>query len=346
MKPSGITAAIGVLVMSLFGITILLGGGSSDADEPSPLCATTGPLSGLTSEQAANARTVVAVVQQVVAPVDASSFAPAAVVALITAYQESKLRDLANPAVPGSADQPGASGSGTDDDSVGLFQQRNSWGTAAERMDPDWATTAFVDRLLKLPGWRSLPPGSAAQAIQVSARPDAYAQWQGDAQSWLTQIEGPSASSTADCGGSGISAAGATALPAGFALPAGTTAAALQAVTFALAQLGKPYVWDAAGPASFDCSGLTMKAWAAGGVELPHLASAQAQLGTPVAAANLLSAGDLIFIPGSDGTLRDPGHVGMYVGNGLIVEAPDSGDVVKLVPLSSFHPVAAMRHYG
>jgi cell wall-associated NlpC family hydrolase len=117
-------------------------------------------------------------------------------------------------------------------------------------------------------------------------------------------------------------------------------------VTFALAQLGKPYVFGAAGPEAYDCSGLTMQAWAAAGVVLPHYTITQAELGTPVADPSLLRPGDLVFIPGSDGTMRAPGHVGMYVGRGLIIEAPQTGDVVKLVPLSSFEPIAAMRHYG
>lgn len=119
-----------------------------------------------------------------------------------------------------------------------------------------------------------------------------------------------------------------------------------RAVHRVLAQLGKPYVYGTAGPGTYDCSGLTMAAWADSGIQLPHNAAAQAQLGTPVAAPFLLRAGDLVFIPGSDGTMQAPGHVGMYIGTGLVIEAPQTGDLVKLVPLSSFGPVAAMRHYG
>lgn len=337
----GFAAAIFV---PLIGITVLFSGGQAGSTAAAfALCATSGPMAGLDDEQAGNARLIIAVVQNVVAQSDPDSAESAAVIALMAAYQESKLRDLANLHVSGSSRQPGASGSGTDHDSVGLFQQRASWGTVAQRMDPVWATTAFVTHLLAVPGSRSMPPGDAAQAVQGSASPDAYAQWQHAAQAWVTQIErGPGTA----CGGSGLTVSGSASLPPDFTLPLGTSPAAIVAVTFALAQLGKPYVFGAAGPTAYDCSGLTMTAWAAAGVLLPHYTVAQAELGTPVADVSLLRPGDLVFIPGSDGTMQAPGHVGMYIGGGLIIEAPQTGDVVKLVPLASFTPIAAMRRYG
>lgn len=350
MNFTAVATATGTLIIApVLGLVVLVGGGSATAASPAPLCASSGPVAGLDPEQAANARTIAAVTEQVIAPHDPSAVGPATVIALMTAYQESSLRNLANPNVPGSDQQPAASGSGSNLDSVGLFQQRDSWGSVVQRMDPAWATRAFLTRLLAVPGWGSLPFAAAAQAVQGSAFPDAYAQWQTDAQSWLSAIDAPSTvadTSEDGCGGSGLPAAGSTNLPAGFVLPPDTTTAAAQAITFALAQLGKPYVFDAAGPASFDCSGLTMAAWAAGGITLPHNAAAQAQLGTAVAAPSLLRPGDLVFIPGSDGTMAAPGHVGMFLGDGLIIEAPQTGELVKLVGLDTFTPVAAMRHYG
>jgi cell wall-associated NlpC family hydrolase len=103
-------------------------------------------------------------------------------------------------------------------------------------------------------------------------------------------------------------------------------AAAQAAVNTALAQQGKPYVWGGAGPNSFDCSGLTQYAYAAAGVSLPHSSSMQATVGIPVSRAQLLP-GDLIFF------YSPIGHVGMYIGNGLMVHAPTTGDVVKVVPV-------------
>jgi peptidoglycan DL-endopeptidase CwlO len=334
---AGLTAAA---ALPLIGLPVLFGGAPHlTVAAAMDVCATSGPVTGLDAEQAGNARVIVAVTRQVAASAP-SAVGPASVIALMAAYQESSLRDLANPNVLGSAAQPGAIGSGTNLDSVGLFQQRASWGTVAQRMDPAWSTTAFLDHLLAVPGWRSMPPGAAAQAVQRSAFPDVYAQWQPDAQSWLAQIDdGPGRA----CGGSGLAERGTTLLPPDLILPSRTSPAATIAVTFALAQLGKPYVFGAAGPDAYDCSGLTMAAWAAAGVQLPHYTVAQADLGTPVAAPSLLQPGDLVFIPGSDGTMQAPGHVGMYIGNDQIIEAPDTGDVVKLVSLASFGPVASMR---
>ena len=92
----------------------------------------------------------------------------------------------------------------------------------------------------------------------------------------------------------------------------------------------------ATGPDAYDCSGLTMVAWAAAGVQLPHYTVAQYQLGQPVAAISLLAPGDLIFIPGSDGSLDPPNpqHVGMYLGAGYMIDAPDTGEYVKIQKVS------------
>ncbi len=103
--------------------------------------------------------------------------------------------------------------------------------------------------------------------------------------------------------------------------------AAQRAVNFALAQLGKPYVFGAAGPGAYDCSGLTMAAWGAAGVSLPHLAASQYSYGTHVAASQL-QPGDLVFM------YSPIGHVSLYIGRGMLVSAPQPGENVKLVPLA------------
>src|SRR5205085_4376496 len=89
------------------------------------------------------------------------------------------------------------------------------------------------------------------------------------------------------------------------------------------AQVGKPYVWGAAGPGSFDCSGLTQYAYKAAGVSLPHSSSMQSGMGTPVA-RSALQPGDLVFF------YSPVSHVGMYIGNGQMVHASTAGDVVKI----------------
>lgn len=113
----------------------------------------------------------------------------------------------------------------------------------------------------------------------------------------------------------------------------GGSSTAQGAVNAALSRLGMPYVWAAAGPTSFDCSGLTMWAYGQVGVSLPHSSGAQAGAGTtvPVSAA---APGDILWMPG---------HVGMYIGNGQVVHAPTSGDVVKVVSVGSMGWQKAVR---
>jgi len=107
-------------------------------------------------------------------------------------------------------------------------------------------------------------------------------------------------------------------------------------VSWAEEQLGKPYQWGAAGPGSFDCSGLTMAALAQAGISVTHNANAQWQQteAHPVA-ENQLAPGDLVFYAGSDGSLTAPGHVGIYVGNGEIIDAPYGGANVRFDPLTT-----------
>jgi peptidoglycan DL-endopeptidase CwlO len=104
--------------------------------------------------------------------------------------------------------------------------------------------------------------------------------------------------------------------------------AAQIAVDTAMAQRGKPYVWAASGPGSFDCSGLTAFAYKAAGVSLPHSSAMQSRMGQPVSREDL-QPGDLVFF------YSPVSHVGIYIGNGQMVHAPTSGDVVKVAPLMS-----------
>jgi peptidoglycan DL-endopeptidase CwlO len=115
-----------------------------------------------------------------------------------------------------------------------------------------------------------------------------------------------------------------------FAEHAGSKAA-LIAVKFAEQQMGKPYSWGAAGPGSYDCSGLTMRAWGAAGVSLPHSAADQYNYGHHVpATVAALEPGDLIFF------YHPIGHVTIYVGQGMMVSAPETGEDVTMVSMSAF----------
>jgi cell wall-associated NlpC family hydrolase len=105
-----------------------------------------------------------------------------------------------------------------------------------------------------------------------------------------------------------------------------------QAVSIALRHIGVPYVWGGASPDGFDCSGLAMYVYGLLGIKLPHYSGHQIKVGYPVA-FNQLQAGDLLFFnPGANG---DPGHEGIYIGRGLYVQAPQSGDHVKVSVLNA-----------
>ena len=105
--------------------------------------------------------------------------------------------------------------------------------------------------------------------------------------------------------------------------------AAQQAVAFAFAQLGCPYVWGGTGPCpdGFDCSGLVMEAWLSAGVTIPRTSEAQWAL-LPHIPMSALQPGDLVIFEGG-------GHVGMYVGGGMLIDAPQPGLSVEEIPLST-----------
>jgi hypothetical protein len=127
------------------------------------------PVAGLNQTQMNNAAVIVRVAQELDLP------RRAMLVAMMTGMQESSLRNLANPTVPGSLDRPNE-GDGSNFDSLGIFQQRPSqgWGTVAQLMTPRYAAKAFYQKLLTVDDWESKTLGAAAQAVQRSALPDAY----------------------------------------------------------------------------------------------------------------------------------------------------------------------------
>ena len=99
-------------------------------------------------------------------------------------------------------------------------------------------------------------------------------------------------------------------------------------ISYACAQLGDPYRWGASGPSRFDCSGLVLAAWGQAGVSLPHNAASQASAGRPVGRSDL-RPGDVVFF------YRPIGHDGIYIGNGLMIHAPRTGDSVKIAPVGA-----------
>lgn len=318
-----IAGTLGIALICISGLIGLAGTAAACAPgiDPSAIPAATPPpavADGYDAEQLTNAAIIVAVGAGRGVPVRGQ------IIAVATAIQESSLRNL---------DHLGPS---NDHDSLGLFQQRPSqgWGTPDQLTDPTYAAGAFYARLLTVAGWEQLPLTQAAQAVQRSATPDAYARWEADA----TALVAVTASAYGGCtGGDGMIDAGEP-LPADFTMPVDTPTAVAVAIWWALQQLGSTYTFggdctDPHGPDpahQCDCSSLVQQAYRAGGVTLPRTTDDQQHVGTPVASVAGVRPGDLLFIPGSDGTLEDPGHVGLYIGQGLLVQAPHTGDVVKL----------------
>jgi cell wall-associated NlpC family hydrolase len=134
----------------------------------------------------------------------------------------------------------------------------------------------------------------------------------------------------------GAARSGASASSPGASTAAPASGRAAAAVRYAMAQVGDAYVWGAAGPSAFDCSGLTMAAWAQAGVSLPHSSSAQMSSGTPVSQSEL-QPGDLVFY------YSPVSHVGMYIGNGQIVNAENPSVGVKITGVNSMPYAGAVR---
>ncbi|MFJ9961204.1 C40 family peptidase [Streptomyces avermitilis] len=274
------------------------------------------------------------------------------IVALATALQESGLRNLTY----------------GDRDSLGLFQQRPSqgWGTANEILDPVHSSTMFYEALEKVSGWQSLSVTQAAQAVQKSGFPEAYAKWEPLATALQQAIEpllsksggaspSPLPSGSAGTGSAPTSTAGGCtsggdgtdfgtippgAVPAGYKIPADAPPKVQTAIRWALGQLDTPYQWggsctDSHGPDPMgrcDCSSLMQQSYKAAGVTLTRTTYTQVKVGKSVS-ADALQPGDLVF---TEGTAAVPEHVGMFIGQGLIIHAPHTGDVVRIATLASW----------
>jgi peptidoglycan DL-endopeptidase CwlO len=233
------------------------------------------------------------------------------VVALATAMQESGM---------GVAGMDVA----VDHDSLGLFQQRPSqgWGTPDQVRDPVHATQTFLAHLLAIPGWQDMPVTQAAQTVQRSAFPGAYAKWEPLAASLVGDLAGVTSAIT-PCA-EGPTAGVATALPPGVAKTA---------IDFAVGESGKPYVWGATGPSSFDCSGLVLRAFGSAGVVLPRVARDQYGAGAHVPVAQA-QPGDLLFWAYDSSDPDTIHHVALYLGDGKIMEAQQTGVPLGVRPVS------------
>jgi peptidoglycan DL-endopeptidase CwlO len=104
-----------------------------------------------------------------------------------------------------------------------------------------------------------------------------------------------------------------------------------QVIAYARAQIGKPYQFGATGPDAFDCSGLTMMAYRAAGITIPRTSQQQWAFGKRIPASQA-RPGDLVFFAGADGTMTSPGHVGVVISNGYMIDSPASGMDIQIQP--------------
>ncbi|WP_436494098.1 C40 family peptidase [Actinokineospora sp. HUAS TT18] len=209
-----------------------------------------------------------------------------------------------------------------DRDSLGIFQMRPSmgWGSPAEVTNPTYAVNKFYDVLLKVPGWENQRPGESAQDVERSAFPDRYHRWEAMASHLIGEL-----GQVVDATGCGQGM--------GPLLP--PSAAAGSAIQFALGQQGKPYVWGALTNQqnSYDCSSLMLQAYRNAGITLPRTSREQYRAGAllPVEQAK---PGDLLFWAYDERDPRTIHHVAMYLGDGKIVEAQQSGVPVHIRSVS------------
>ncbi|WP_414944854.1 C40 family peptidase [Amycolatopsis sp. cmx-11-32] len=287
-----------ITVLAVGGVASVFSGSGQGTCAPEGASATS--AAGYGPEQMGHAATIVAVGKQMQVPEYGW------VIAVAAAMQESKLRNLDY----------------GDRDSLGLFQQRPSqgWGTPDQIRTPTYAATQFYQHLLRVPKWQQMSVAEAAQTVQRSGFPDRYA----DHELGARQIVGALAGvSCADTAGTGTGDCNNIQAP---------TAAALTAINYACGQRGLPYVWGGDGPgngdAGFDCSGLTKAAYHAAGISLPRTAHTQFLDGPRIPAGQPLLPGDLVFY----GNTSKIHHVGLYLGDGKMINAPTFGRPVQIAP--------------
>lgn len=271
----------------------------------------------------------------------------AAIICFMVIAVESSWQMYANSGNPESLTFP-HDAVGSDHDSVGLYQQRDSWGSTAQRMNPRASTHLFLNRVAGH-DWRNMPRGDVCWQIQ-QPRSDLRGKYAMHEAASIEQVRGirTAKGSTTDTPDVVQTAAprvtqtvtnavnvgnprGANALPAtpvddkvqtpgqrGGSRPNDLGVV----VKFALDQVGKPYGWGDTGPDSFDCSGLTMAAYRMIGMDITRTTYTQIDQGQTITQAQAVP-GDLIHPPGNE-------HVVMWLGGGKFVHAPTPGQNITV----------------
>jgi hypothetical protein len=302
------SASVKIFLVSVLGCVLLgplaLVGFVAMAQGASPGCApasagSVDPVGDWSRAQVANAATIVTVGTRLRIPVRGW------VIAVATAMQESRLTNL------------GDLGADNDHDSLGLFQQRPSqgWGTAQQIMDPVYASTKFYQALKRINGWQVMPLTKAAQAVQKSAYPNAYAKWEDDANTLVRSISGDSQATAVDLEQCADICPTVTATPgnagASCVEPSAIFARARAWLT-AWAGGPVPYLSSNAPGDLFrgyrrDCSGYVSMVLGLAG---PGLNTIQLAQRSTVIAKTELKSGDLMIKPATGGN----GHVVLFAG--------------------------------
>ena len=363
--------AVALALAFVLLIVVILGGGAAlqQAQASCGLTTIGGGTVPIEAGQTAHVRTIIGVAKGRGVPQKGW------IVALAVALQESGLRNLSNPTYPESLAMT-SEGSGSDHDSLGLFQQRpqSGWGSVQQLMTPVYEATAFFGGpdvppgnpgLLDVPDWEALPVTVAGQRVQRSAYPDAYGKWEGQAAQLVAAnadaplipaqraAPGPAAPSPAAEGAGGFTGADGLCGLGGVALPTGATGTAAEVLTQAQRWVGTPYSWgggtldgpsrgfaQGASTVGFDCSSFTRYAFHHGaGVTLPRVSAQQyaATAGRTVVTGDP----DLARLQPGDllfwgGSAGSIHHVAIYVGGDRILHVPRTGDVVRYGSIGEF----------
>ena len=301
--------------------------------QPGVICAVNASattVAGFSGDQLDNAAVIVAVGKQLKVPQRGW------VIAVATSMQEATLHNITFGDIMSN---------GQMSSSRGLFQQLKTYGPT--RTDPAASAKMFYlgspqgqPGLTTVPGWQQLSLAQAAESVQQSGLPDAYAKWEGPASQVVGKVEGRTCTAGAGAGDAGAGGAQQVVLAGN---PQAQTV-----INRALAEVGVPYSWaggDANGPTlgicgpdgaqndchitGFDCSGLALYAYAGIGIAVPHQTGEIWNAFPHITDRSKLLPGDLLLVS-SDGTAAGIHHVVIFLGGDRVVEAPYSGVLVRV----------------
>ena len=308
-----------VLLASVLGAPAPAGAAPTTADEAAELAEDAAQRLTVIDEQVHSAEILVAEQQELA---EAAAAAAAAAHSAVAAY-EPQLRAIAESGYTGPTQSR-----------VAAFLSSETAAELVQRMTTlDLIADHTADVISEVAAAQDAAEAAQAEAEQAAATAEAglgeLEQQREQLQTEVADYEADFARLTAEEQAEVTAALAGPTLQAPTEVPPAPTAAAGAAVQAALAQIGDPYVWGGTGPDGFDCSGLTSYAYGASGVALPHSSRAQSTLGVEVA-RDQLQPGDLVFF------YEPISHVGLYIGNGMMVHARTFGQPVAVTSVDQF----------